>query len=672
MKPLSIFILLISVLIFSCSDPKSGVEQGISVSPTILQYTTVYIGQSETQEVAIKNIGTADFDLTKLEIVYALKDNSIQPESDEFTILDAPALPYKLKGKEEIKIQVKYSPTAAVKYSEIALKVHNTVTQNPKIVEIFVSELKPQISVSPSTIVFAGAEVGSENEKSVLIKNIGTANLIINKNDIVLAAASTVTIIPFEDSAIENNTNTEDIVLCPYGIDDNNCQKVFQFKVKYVATTADERNGSIRIASNSLTGETIIPIITSSTECVLSMYPQESVIDLGSRRIDNTYSKVLVLKNSGQANCNLSNIELTQNDGSVFEITELPNFPKVITPAERVNFKVNFTPTAEQSYTGKFVITGSDLTWEDGKKEFSVIGNGRIAMGPIAVCNPDYFEVEPAIDNERIPVNSIIMLDGSGSYDTNGGNLSFLWSKVSGPEGSTTRPQTPTQNKSKYFVDVTGSHKLKLTVTNDDGETDSCEVEAVGLSANALHIELFWDAANDVDLHLRTPDGDDGDWFTDKDCYFGNCTTGSPGAGAPCQDDTTCLLMGGGSCVNGTCTGGEARPDGLEWGQPGREDNPRLDRDDMSGTGPENINLLAPWDSGDKYYTVGVDFYQSNSGATNATVRVYCNGDIQYSGTQNLEDSKWWWYAANIKWVGDGQDGTCGVTAINHVQSHNP
>ena len=684
MKQLSILILL-SVLIFSCSDPKSGEEQGIAVSPTSLQYSTVYIGGSEIQEVTIRNTGTASLEVKKLELVYSLLANSEEPANNEFTIVNSPKLPLTVAGGEKVKIKIRYAPTVAAKYDEIVFRVYNSVTDNPKVVDIFVSELKPQISVTPNTIVFAGVAVGSQVEADVLVRNVGTANLIIKKHDIKLFAVENISLSPFEGSEIEQFTytdnnghekttygNSKDIIICPDGAEENNCQSTFKFKVKYDAQNQEERNGAVNIASNSSTGTISVPIITSSSECILSLYPQEDIIDLGNRRIDATYSKVMVLKNSGQANCDLTNIELTENQGNVFELAELPDFPEVLTPSERVNFKVKFTPTAEQSYTGKFVITGSDPTWENGKKEFGILGTGRIAMGPIAVCNPDYFEVEPAIDNERAPVNSIIMLDGSGSYDTNGGSLTYMWTKISGPEGSTARPRTPTQSKSKYFVDVTGSHKLKLTVTNDDGETDSCEIEAVGLSANSLHIELFWDEPNDVDLHLRTPDGDDSDWFSDKDCYFANCTTGAPGAGMPCQDQQTCTVMSAGECVNGTCTGGEPHPDGLEWGQPGREDNPRLDRDDMSGTGPENINLQAPWDSGNKYYTVGVDFYEKKGQETNASVRVYCNGDIQYSGTQKLEDSKWWWYAANVKWIGDGQDGTCGVTPINHVQSHNP
>jgi len=672
MKKLSTIIVLISILIFSCSDPKSGEEQGISVSPTSLQYSTVYIGDSEIQEVTIRNIGTAPLDLNQLEIAYAFKSDSEKPQSEEFTIINAPTLPYTIEGKDKLKIKIKYSPTVITKYDEIALRVHNSITESPKVVDIFVSDLKPQISVAPNTIIFAGVAVGSEVEAYVSIKNIGTANLIIEKEALILSASDSVSLAPFESSAINNNTNTEKIILCADGAEENNCKKTFKFNVKYKPESENQRNGGLKIKSNSFTGDVNIPIITSSSECVLSLYPQESVIDLGNRRINSTYSKVMVLKNSGLANCNLGNIELTENESSVFAMADLPGFPKVLTPSERLNFKINFTPTEEHSYSGKFIITGSDATWEDGKKEFGIVGTGIIAMGPVAVCNPDYFEVEPAIDNEYSPVNSIIMLDGTGSYDTNGGSLTFMWSKISGPEGSTTRPQTPTQAKSKYFVDVTGSHKLKLTVTNDDGETDSCEVEAIGLSSNSLHIELFWDNPSDVDLHLRVPDGDNGDWGTSKDCYYGNCTTGSSGAGMPCQDQLTCTAMSAGTCQNGACTGGEPHPDGLEWGQPGREDNPRLDRDDMSGTGPENINLQAPWDSGDKYYTVGVDYYKAASGGTTASVRVYCNGDIQYSGTANLEDTKWWWYVANVKWIGDGQDGTCGVTPINHVQNHNP
>jgi len=672
-------LLLLSILIFSCGTDKDKEEyttsdKDIIVTPTTLQYSTVYIGNSEIQEVTIKNIGNTSIKITKLEILYNLKNNSEQPQKNEFTVIDSLKLPFIVQSNDKIILKIKYTPTVAAKYDEIVLKIYNSASKTPIFVDIFVSDLKPQISVTPNTVLFSNIPVGSEVEADILIKNIGTANLIIEKDSLILSASDSVSLAPFENSAINNNTNTEKIIVCADGAEENNCKRTFKFKVKYKPESENQRSGSLKIKSNSFTGDVNIPIITSSSECVLSLYPQDDIINLGNRKINEIYSKIMVFKNNGQSNCNLDNIKLTLNQDNVFELTELPDFPKVLTPSERVNFKLNFTPTAEQAYTGKLLITGSDSNWENGQKEFQLSGNGIDKVGStIAVCDLEYFEVEPGIDNENTPVNSIIILDGSSSYDINGGNLTFMWNKISGPEGSTAIPQTSTQAKSKYFVDITGSHKLKLTVTNDNGETDSCEVEAIGLSSNSLHMELFWDQPNDVNLHLRSPDGDDNSWFTNKDCYYSNCTTGASGVGIPCQDQETCTAMSAGICQDGACTGGEVHnPEGLEWGQPGREDNPRLDRYDMSGTGPEIINLQTPWDTGEQFYTVGVDFYQKNSEVINASVRIYCNGDIQYSGTANLEDTKWWWYVANVKWIGDGQDGTCGVTPINHVQNHNP
>ena len=101
-----------------------------------------------------------------------------------------------------------------------------------------------------------------------------------------------------------------------------------------------------------------------------------------------------------------------------------------------------------------------------------------------------------------------------------------------------------------------------------------------------------------MDLHM-TYNG--GAYNSPNDCYFGNCKNPfSP----------------------------------LDWGVIGdTTDNPVLDLDDISGTGPENINMGSP-SSGT--YTVVVHDYPSSSfpGGNSVTVTIFLGGAQVWTDTR--------------------------------------
>jgi hypothetical protein len=68
-------------------------------------------------------------------------------------------------------------------------------------------------------------------------------------------------------------------------------------------------------------------------------------------------------------------------------------------------------------------------------------------------------------------VESIVQLDGSGSTDQDGQLLSFAWSFVSRPAGSTTELDAPASVKPSFIIDRAGTYVLQLIVNN--GKTDS-------------------------------------------------------------------------------------------------------------------------------------------------------------------------------------------------------
>ena len=114
-------------------------------------------------------------------------------------------------------------------------------------------------------------------------------------------------------------------------------------------------------------------------------------------------------------------------------------------------------------------------------------------------------------------------------------------------------------------------------------------------------VEVTWtEAGDDMDLHLLAPGGE---LTTDTDCYYLNCKAFD----------------------------GESS---LDWGEEGvAEDNPTLNIDDITGTGPEVISLPEPAPGA---YTIVVHDFPGSpiEDGNEVSVRVFLDGELEVSDTR--------------------------------------
>jgi hypothetical protein len=105
------------------------------------------------------------------------------------------------------------------------------------------------------------------------------------------------------------------------------------------------------------------------------------------------------------------------------------------------------------------------------------------------------------------------------------------------------------------------------------------------------------------------------------------------------------------------------------WDAPGTLDDPGLDDDDTSGTGPQNINIAVPVVG--NTYRVGVHHF-AGSGCRTATVSIYCDEAsvvpvatcsqaICGNADPNLCE---FWRVADVQWTGAN---SCSVTELGTV-----
>lgn len=186
-----------------------------------------------------------------------------------------------------------------------------------------------------------------------------------------------------------------------------------------------------------------------------------------------------------------------------------------------------------------------------------------------------------------------------------------------------------------YFADVVGTHIVNFNVSDGLGGTAQCTTPITVNPNGDLWIELTWDRPNDMDLHLLHPNGGSttsiSSWNnTTWDCHFRSRTP--------------------------------------TWGA-GAQADPSLDRDDISGRGPENTRINTP--SRAFAYTVGVHMYSwtASPSAVTSTLKVYCGGQLMTTRTRSMNVTKDMWVVGRV----DFNAGTpCLYTDINSIVSGVP
>jgi len=259
------------------------------------------------------------------------------------------------------------------------------------------------------------------------------------------------------------------------------------------------------------------------------------------------------------------------------------------------------------------------------------------ASGPVAVCPPD------------LVTQPLRRVDLNGDAQADRGVDSAMWSLLEAPPGSSRPAPTPDDAPRASFVpDVAGEFRVRLMVTDEDGERDQCTTVVRAVPLEGLRVELSWDPpgrscpqnpgaacdSSDLDLHLLRASNGLG-WSSADDCHWLNCN----------------------SAARRT----------LPWSQPGLADDARLDLDDVTGHGPENINIDRP---SERSYRVGVHFYDAEGDDRQAaSLTLYCGsptpvarlGPVVLRGGRGSESGDFW-IAADV--LPDNSPAGCTVRPI--------
>lgn len=454
------------------------------------------------------------------------------------------------------------------------------------------NRVQPQLVVPFSPFEFGNLPVLNTKSEEIALINAGRAQLTIA--NVALTKDDGIFKIESKPELIAGG-GTENLVITFTPGAEQDYEDTLTFE------TNDEENPKVELV---LTG-------VGNTRAAIEAQPAS--LDFGRVAQCTSTVQLVTLVSKGTADLLIEEIAFTEETSSAFSFVGSTRTPATVKnqgadglPGQ-IQLTIRVTAAADSSapLTGGVRIRSTDPT----QREIIIPLTATINQAPIARIGM----LGNGSPGQRIT------LDGSTSGDPDGdAPLSYKWTLRSKPLTSQTTIVMPTSATAEMTLDamISGAYEVQLDVTDATG-AQSCmpaRSTVVASPAQKLLVKLFWDnASTDLDLHvLRT---NTATYFSaPDDCYYQN-----------------------------------QAPD---WGVPhDSEDNPSLERDALTGFGPEVFGYVNPIGSTYRIAAVFENELLSTKPASRATIQVYLFGVLKAEGTRTLNQKGDVWQAFDVDWL---------------------
>lgn len=497
----------------------------------------------------------------------------------------------------------------------------------------------PTIRVEPTSLEFGAVPMGSIVMRSTRICNASGVELDVSS-------------IRFsrDVSAEFQKEHSQVPVKLPSG-------KAIDVFVIYSPIDNVQDKGNLEILSNDSAHQYIAVPLNATMKAAPFLEITPEILQFTGAPAGTVVTKSLAIKNTGNAPTSIRQFQLSStyqgtNPFSILEVTK--DGAAAGTPPWGLNPGKTLTVVVSLKSPGTSVDGLLEIPWIDGYGA-EVASSVQLTTGNVPAC-----AIPDAGANQTVEPLAIVQLDGTRSHDPNGVIQGYKWefltkpanaaraiivaSNCSNPAGgacASIEGQFTMETKPKFYAELAGEYGIQLTLKDSETACTGRLKDAVKITAvppSTIHVQLMWSVAGDLDLHIVRPGGTHSrDTATADDCHYSNCTTRC--AQYPAHPER-CPCM-----ARGCPYGPSNAPD---WGIIGqRYDDPTLDVDDISGTGPENVNLSAP-DPGE--YLVTVENYSNSSTSVVATVRVWLFGALVSTLQYPPAGSGLQFYATNNHW----------------------
>lgn len=299
--------------------PSTMTGIAMEVTPNPLDFGTVMVGSSSTQTVTVSNTGSAKFTLRR-----------VSASGTGFTISGLSAPEILVPGKN-IKLTVVFKPTSATQESSNLLVAINS--QSPRTAgSLKGTGSTSLLSVTPSVVGFGNVSVGSPVTQPLRLTNGGSNSVVIKS---VSATGSGFSI----SGLVTPQTLTPG--------------ESVNFTAEFNPKGAGTETGTISIATES----TPVSVglngvgVSSAAQLVAST----TSLSFGNVMIGDSLSQQVTLKNTGNANVDISNVSLSGSSYTLGGVTS----NVTLAPEQSAILTVEFGPKTMGSLPGKVTISSN-------------------------------------------------------------------------------------------------------------------------------------------------------------------------------------------------------------------------------------------------------------------------------------------------------------------------
>jgi Abnormal spindle-like microcephaly-assoc'd, ASPM-SPD-2-Hydin/Protein of unknown function (DUF1573) len=330
----------------------TGGQPAISVSPTLVSFGGVGVGQNVGAPVSITNTGAG-----------TLTISNVSASGSGFAVAGV-SLPITLGAGQSATIIATLNPTTAGNISGSMTFANNSSTSSlvvPMSGTGMVSQGQPALSVNPSSMGFGGVGVGVNVGQPMTVTNVGTGTLTIS-NVMAAGAGFSVTGVALPITLTANQSANIVVNLTP--------------------ASAGNLSGSITFANNTAVPSVVIPL---SGTGVAAGQPGISVnpasFDFGNVAVAASGTHTFTISNSGSAALSISNIAASGTGFSVSGFT----LPVSVAAGQSTTITGKFVPTAGGAFGGSITLTNNSPT---PNVVVALSGTGVAAGQPSISMNP--------------------------------------------------------------------------------------------------------------------------------------------------------------------------------------------------------------------------------------------------------------------------------------------
>ena len=432
----------------------TGLQAGLSVTPSSFAYGSVVDGQTKSQTFTITNTGGSSLTISQLAISgagYSLSGLTTPASlaagaNTTFSAVFAPRTAGSLAGTVTVSSNAANSP-ATISLSGTG--VASTVT----------------LSANPTGLSFGNVVAGSSSTKTVTLTNSGNSSLTISN---VTVAAKDV---------------TETGITLPLTLAAGKTQTM---SVKFSPTAAETVSGNITV-TNSQGSSTVVSVSGTGTQAGINLTPSSA--SFGNVVVGAANSQTIQVSNPGNATLTITQASVT---GSGFSTNGL-NLPLSINPGQSSTFNAQFQPSATGSASGSISLVSNAAGSPTG---VSLSGTGIAATETLSLSSTSvsFGNVDTGLSSTQ---TETVTNTGNASIQISQISISGTGFSLSGASVPVTLSPSQKLTFSVIFSPTTaGGASGSVTVTsNAAGSPATIALTGSGVAATPHTVSLSWTAS---------------------------------------------------------------------------------------------------------------------------------------------------------------------------------